>query len=266
MELKATFNNVDASDRFHVCTLLGHVPETSLGLKTSFFGKIFFVASSTCITLSLLKREPKFFLCHMILFCISYIAIFFWGARKLLFCRPVFMLILACGMIALVNFLFHPEGIDESPLGRLKYGLTRGFAFASLSFSTLLIASITRPSDPARFLSLFSSNKYLIILTAIPFATFHSISILFHDILLANQARNICSNRLMRIYSNVLGISAGLLAIMLNRANYLHQSVLILSKSNDERSRLLTVEKVLSVYDILFLVMVSPGFFYIMLT
>src|SRR5260370_12929261 len=133
-----------------------------------------FLLVSSTITLVAIKNFPLKFTPHCIAFLVYCFSLWFVGARRTLFSRTTLMLILMCGIIGLVNFLLPPP-IITNVIDRVHYAATRSSAYASLAFATILVASMTRPSDFARLTTRVSPKRYPFLLAAIPFATFEAL-------------------------------------------------------------------------------------------
>jgi hypothetical protein len=172
------------------------------------------------------------------------------------------MLLFSCIIIGVVNFFLPADGITGSLLLRFRYGAVRATAFAALSFATLLVVCITRPSDPARFISIFLPKPWVITLVAIPFTIFGALAMTFQDIMLAVRARNIRGKKIIGFRQIIVDISTGLLASALNRALYLHQSVNFFFKTKSATNSSLFFGKVstINLYDLQLATILIPGF------
>lgn len=249
-------------------TLLGHLSHNSRWLKTSFLGKIIFLGGASYCSLALLHSDPYNYSSHLTFFLTYWITLFLIQQQMLLFSRPILMLLFACIIIGVVNFFLPPDGIAGNLFLRLRYGAVKTTAFAALSFATLLVVCITRPSDPARFISLFLPKPWAITLVAIPFTIFGALAMTFQDIMLAVRARNIRDKKVLRFKQMIVGISTGLLASALTRSLYLHQSVNFFfnTKSPTNSSLYFGKVSILNFYDLLLASILIPGFLMMIIT
>ena len=247
--------------KLKVHTLLEHVPENSFGLKTSLVGKIIFLLATTTFTVILLKVRPYFYFPHLFMLATYSLAMLVFGANNLIRSRRVTMLLAACFLIGIVNFLLSPEWVLDDWVVRAKYGLTRGSAYAALSFASLLVATLTRPSDPVRLVARFTSNPNILFLVAIPFAIFGLLASVYGDILMASRVRFRTYKQPKKLYYMVLSVAAGLLSVALNRTLYLSQSSGTFDTPSSEtpRRKLLGQLPIVSAWDLLFIIVLLPG-------
>lgn len=208
--------------KIFVPTLLDYLPTNSLGLSTSLIGRSIFVIFATVNSLALLRLQPLNFLPHALLFISAIIAIWIFGSRFFLRRRATFMLLVACSFIGTINGFFPNHVGSDGAIPQIEFGLTRGFAFAGLSFSTLLAAVLTRPSDLARLLLRFLPSWYGFLLGAIPFASINRLASQFSDIVLTARARNARMPGHASIRLLVVNVSAALLATTLRLSLHLY--------------------------------------------
>ena len=247
--------------RQRVQTLLTHVPTTSLGLRTSLVGRIIFVVAATTSSLTLLYQQPlawhsQFF------YVVAYgLGIIIFGAGRVLKRRPVQMLLLACTLIALVNSIWPVESARMDWNSRMSFGASRGLTYAALAYATLLVASITRPSDIARLASHFTANPRALCLIAIPFSTFTLLIGAFKDMLVAGSARLSRLSGVRKAHSLVIDVAAALLASTLTRSLHLYQTAYAFPQTepSGRQKDLLSDSPLLSCPDLFFIALLSPG-------
>ncbi len=245
-----------------VPTLLDYLPTDSLGLSTSLIGRFFFIVITTANSLFLLRVQPLTFIPHALLLISAVIAIRGFGSRFLLYRRATLMLLISCSFIGMINGFFLNNLDSNDVTSRIAFGLTRGFAFAGLSFSTLLVAVLTRPSDPARLVLRFLPSWYGFLLSAIPFASLNQLPSQFSDILLSVRERDTRLRGHTGIRLLVVNVSAALLATTLRLSSYLY-NVGILAKPHFHNSSYLTENihaPVLAKADFLLLLVLIPSF------
>jgi hypothetical protein len=248
------------SGSLRVRTLLAHVPINSLGLKTTLLGRLVFLCVSTSITILLLRQFPLNFLPHFLLLLSCSIAVCLIGAARLLVTRPVLMLFSTCCLLGIVNLVLAPDSAGQQFQSRISYGGTRAAAFASLSFCTLLVGAITRPSDFSRLTNRFTPSAHITILLAVPFTTFDFLATTFQDILTVGNAR--CSKLpyVKRLHKRVIDAGSSLLATALIRALYLYQGSCALEtpRRASQRYYLLDRYPLLRIGDIFLLLVFLP--------
>ncbi len=257
--LKVERYNVHTPRR--VQTLLSYLPPHSTGLTTSLVGRLIYLLTTTALALVLLHTRPVAYEPHLG-FLLAYLCgIYAVGAARILLRRATIMLLFACTMIAIVNAALPALSASLDLDTRLRFGLTRGLAFASLSFATLFVASITRPSDCARFVNRFSSNPSLLCLIAIPFAAFGLLIASYKDTILVNRARLRALRWHIQLHRLVIDVASSLLATVLTRSLYLYQTAYAFPKTATKilPSNLLRYAPFISLSDLLFVMLVVPG-------
>lgn len=245
----------------HIRTLLTYVPPDSLGLATSALGRVLFLTFATGLALYLLHRRPCDYLQHLVSLVAYAAAIVACGAHRFLKTRPVLMLLVTCSVLGIVNIFLTPDWVAAEKFARMRYGAARALAYAQLSFATLFVGCMTRPSDPARLVSWLSKNPRVLLVIAIPFSTFGLLATTYKDIVSATRARLSHMRWRRRYRSLVVSVAACLLAVALERALYLYQSSSAFSEADRVagRSRVLCPARLLVWHDLLLLGLLVPG-------
>ena len=248
-----------------VRTLLIYLPTSSLGLKTSLIGRTLFLCGATSYSLVLLHKEPFNYFPHLIFLLVYILSLCGFGGMRFLLKKPVLMLFLACILITIVNIFLHPSFVTNNFIPRMQYGATRGLAYASLAFATLLIAIITRPSDLSRLLGRLSKNPRLIMISSIPFTIFSFLATTLHDILTANNFRIYQVRMIKRVFFIVVNTASAFLAIALNRSLFLFQAThgWKYPPENKRTIPLICNGNILSLFDIVFIIILLPGVFFL---
>ena len=243
-----------------VRTLLTYLPDNSIFLSTSLLGRCVFLIIISFLILSTMRKQPYNILPNLFSFGIYVICFILAGAKNVLLQKRTFMLFLACLLISVINTFLAPDRGNISFSQQAEFGFTRGSTFLSLALSTIFIATITRPSDLSRFLSIFKLKPHLIAITSIPLAIFGILIYTYNDLIIAAQAKKISHNKNRSFKDFIVDISVGLLAISLNRSLYLYH-IIYSHKNlsiNTEYNKLLGNYSLLSKYDILFVLLLIP--------
>jgi hypothetical protein len=241
-------------------TLLTYLPAGSIGLKTTLVGRAAFLLGATVLALWLLRRSPLGYLPHVLDLATYSAAIVGVGGRPVLTSRPVLMVVITCCLLGVVNCLLAPASAARSPVDHMAYGAARASAYASLSFCTLLVASATRPSDLARIAGRFSTNVSILVLLAVPFATFQLLATTYSDILGSCSARSSGVRQPGRAYQQVVDAAGGLFAVALLRALYLSQvSYTFQAAGTPGARKLLPASALVSWVDLLVSILLIPG-------
>ena len=244
-----------------VRTLLGYVRSNHWALRTTPLGRAIFLALATALILYALRASPSSYLPQLAFFCAFGAAMPLLGVRHILCSRPVFMLLATCCVVGVVNALLPPENVNSSMVTRATFGIGRGVSYAALSFGTLTVAAITRPSDMSRFAARFTSRPWVLLILAIPFTCFSVLAQSFSDLRRVNSVRYAHLGILRRTHDVVIGMATGLLAMALCRAMLLYQAahILLLPSASGAPTCILARRPLLSLEDLALLIPLVPG-------
>lgn len=240
-------------------TLLDFLPTGSMGLATSVCGRLGFLLLADALVLISLRSHPLSVAPHALLFATAVSAMWCSGVRNFLSGRSPRMLLLACLFVGTINAALPPANIPATLDSAIAYGSARMFAFAAMAFSTLLVASITRPSDFARLALRLRVSWFPFLLAAIPFATLDAVASRFRDTLLIVGARY--APLPFAIRSRVVDIGASVFASTLQMSLHHYQLGVVarpLTWRPGDVSHRLTPSPLLTWHDLLFLLLVMP--------
>ena len=242
-----------------VPTLLFYLPARSLGLRTSFEARLLFFAAISYLALASLTRQPTSYVVHLCAISCTVVLFIVLGSWPLLVTRPILLLCVSWTMIGFFNALFAPA-IIASTGEVVPYALARSCAFASLALSTILLASLSRPSDAARFARRYRAPDFLVFFLAAPLLIFRSLQSIFSDALTAASSHRREDRQLARLRKLPEDLASCLLFAVLTRADTLQGSIAPALKPRSNRSRQRVVVS-FSAADILLALPLLPYFY-----
>lgn len=205
-----------------VKTLLGHVRPQSIGIRTSVFGRMAFVAAATSTILWRLRTSPDDCVTPLVFAITIIIAIGLLGAGAFLIGKCIPLVLLSCVMIELVNRYFDSNIRALAGFAPWMCAAARGAAYAALSLATLLVAILTRPSDLARLVSRFGISWNAFLMIAVPFSTTSNVASRFRDIMFVAKSRK-GENRHSYYFDVVVRAATSLFAVGIHQAMCLFQ-------------------------------------------
>lgn len=242
-------------------TLGGEAPTNSVGLKTSVAGRVLFVGFATALHLAWLAQCPMAAAPHLVAMAAYAVGAAMFGTAGMFVKRPTRMLLETCVLLGVVNALIPPQSVAGTWAERFNYGATRGAAFAALSICTLLVTSITRPSDLARTAGSLTRNVYTLMLLAVPLATVDVVASSYNEMLTVASVRYATLRQPWRLHKQIVDVASGLLAAALSRVFYLTQVAYSLSapQGASARWRAFARQPLFRLWDVLMLSLLLPS-------
>jgi len=225
-------------------------------LRTTILGRAAFLAVLTITSLSLLRARPQDPLPHLILFFECAFGIAVCGGRAFYAVRTPYLLLLSCLTVGLVNALMPPHEFSAVGKASALYGAARASSFASLAFSSLLVAILTRPSDLARFFAVLGASSRTAALFSIPMVTLNSMRATLESMLIAQRVS--FRSFVAKPIDTFVQLATAMLAITLTRALHLFQVAESLDRSS--KSQLRFQPRLVSLYDLMLLGLLLPPF------
>jgi hypothetical protein len=200
-------------------TIVSRVPAWSLALGTSILGRLLFLVSINVAYIVTLDDPATACSIHVALL-IGYVIAFMLLGLSSSLCRPISAaLVLGAIVLGLINWAY---SVDQT---QILAPLSRALGYASLGFATVLVASVTRPSDIARFASQFTRVPAILVFASFPLVLLQSLAHDMSDMFLVAYYRHRTANIFVRFYRSVIDVAIAMVATALSQSEYLAQTL-----------------------------------------
>jgi hypothetical protein len=212
----------------YVTTLLSRVWPQSIGIKTSIFGRLAFVLAATFLMLWRLRSSPTDFVTPLVLFATEIIAIAVIASPSFLATKCIPLVLLSCVMIGVISRIWETNAPASVAW---VHGAARGATWAALSVASLLVATVTRPSDVARLVGRIGVPWLVFLIFAIPLSAISGLATRYRDILFVARSER-ADLRHGYMVQVAMRIACGLFAVGIYQAMYVYQVALACKPSS----------------------------------